>query len=130
MPGAPTNTAYFMSKFAVLRRFFYSPDVIKRIAREAVEDAAADNVKYMELRCTPKGLSKLMDFSFDQVVSWVCEAVAEAARFADIRGRGIISMNRHESLSDGDRAVRAALDHRAHGVVAVDPARHESGYRR
>ncbi len=128
MPGSPMNATNFLSKFTVLRRFFYSPDVIKRIAREAVEDAAADNIKYMELRCTPKALSKLMDFSFDQVVSWVCEAVGEAARFADIRVRVIISMNRHESLLDAERAVRAAINHLEHGVVAVDLAGQEAGF--
>jgi len=48
----------FLAKFNTLRLFYRSPDVIHRITREAVEDAAKDNVRYMELRFTPVALSR------------------------------------------------------------------------
>ena len=48
----------FLSKFNTLRLFYRSPDAIHRITREAIEDAAKDNVKYMELRFTPVALSR------------------------------------------------------------------------
>ena len=35
----------FLAKFNTLRLFYRSPDVIHRITREAVEDAAKDNVR-------------------------------------------------------------------------------------
>lgn len=52
-PVDPPTHQNFLSKFGVLRHFFCSPDVIRRITREAIEDAAADNVIYLELRFTP-----------------------------------------------------------------------------
>src|SRR5687767_13089643 len=48
----------FLSKFNTLRLFYRSPDVIHRITREAIEDAAKDNIRYMELRFTPVVLSR------------------------------------------------------------------------
>jgi len=40
----------FLAKFNTLRLFYRSPDAIYRITHEAIEDAAKDNVRYMELR--------------------------------------------------------------------------------
>jgi len=127
-PDSPTDSAHFLAKFTVLRQFFVAPEVIGRLAREAVEDAAADNVKYMELRFTPKALAKIKDFSFNEVVDWVCDGVEEAQQVCDIRVKLIVSMNRHEAVYEGMRALRAALDHRQNGVVAIDLAGQETGH--
>jgi adenosine deaminase len=127
-PDSPTDSAHFLSKFNVLRRFYYSQEVIQRVTREAVEDAAADNIKYMELRFTPKALSKLMDFSFDQVTRWVCEAVEQAQQQQDIKVRLIMAMNRHEGLKDGERTLDAALSFRSRGIAGLDLAGQEAGF--
>ncbi len=126
MPGDPTNSAHFLSKFEVLRRFYCAPDVIQRIAREAVEDAAADNVKYMELRFTPKAFAKLRDFAFRDVIHWVCDTVEDAQKGKDICVKLIVSLNRHENAREGERILRDALDYRDHGIVGVDLAGRET----
>jgi len=122
------DSAHFLSKFAVLRRFFVSPEVIKRVTREAVADAAHDNIRYMEMRFTPKALAKLMNYPFDQVVGWVCEAVAEEQAKHTIQVRLIVAVNRHESVGDAERQIMAAVAHRDHGVVGVDLCGQEMGY--
>lgn len=122
------DSIHFLSKFAVLRRFFVSPEVIKRVVREAVADAAQDNIRYMELRFTPKALAKLMNYPFDQVVGWVCEAVQEEQAKHAIQVRLIVAINRHESVSDGERQIMAAVAHRQDGVVGVDLCGQEMGY--
>jgi len=58
----PLTFQNFLAKFNTLRLFYRSPDVIHRVTREAVEDAARDNVKYMELRFTPVALSRAERF--------------------------------------------------------------------
>src|SRR5690242_4373661 len=75
---SPHTVEHFLSKFDTLRRFYCSPEVIKRVAREAVEDAAADNIRYMEMRFTPKALTHAMGYPFTDVIRWVIEAVHEA----------------------------------------------------
>ena len=125
---SPPDSGHFLSKFNVIRRFFCAPDVIRRVAREAVEDAAADNVKYMEMRLTPNALAKLRRFSFNDVVLWTWEGVKEGQQGKDIQVRLILSMNRHESVIEGERTLRVAIDFRDRGVVGLDLAGQEAGF--
>ena len=54
----PLTFSNFLEKFKTLRLFYRSPEAIHRITREAIEDAAKDNVRYLELRFTPVALSR------------------------------------------------------------------------
>ena len=58
----PMTFTNFLDKFKTLRLFYKSPDVIHRVTREAVEDAAKDNIRYLELRFTPVALSRAEGF--------------------------------------------------------------------
>lgn len=128
MPGETRNMQHFLGKFQTLRQFYRSPEVIRRVAREAVEDAAADHVQYLELRFTPAALSNIIRCSYDDVVAWVCEAVQDAAHQSGIRVRLIVSMNRNESVEKGERVLQAALRCRSQGVVALDLAGNEQDF--
>ena len=128
MPGDPRSWEHFLSKFSVLRMFFISPEVIMRVTREAVEDAARDNIRYLELRFTPRALCNVISCAFTDAVGWVCYAAQEASRDFGIEVRLILSMNRHEGLILGEKVLRAAVDHQAHGVVAIDLAGREPEY--
>ncbi|NJL95581.1 MAG: hypothetical protein HC915_18560 [Anaerolineae bacterium] len=124
----PATHEAFLSKFAVLRQFFCSPEVIQRVVHEAIEDAAADTVRYMELRFTPNALAKAKGFSLEEVITWVCEATQEASKANRIKVNLIVSMNRHESLEIGRATLEAALKFREGGVVALDLAGKEPGF--
>ncbi len=128
MPDEPRNWQNFMSKFSVLRQFFVTPEIIRRITREAIEDAAEDNVKYMELRFTPRALSNVVHCETRDIVAWVCDAAAAAAAEYKIMVRLIVSVNRHESITIAEEAAQAAVDHRHLGVVGLDLAGIEAGH--
>lgn len=128
MPEEDRNMQHFLAKFDTLRQFYRSADVVKLFAREIVEDAANDNVKYMELRFTPRALSNITQDSSDTVVAMVCETVREAAAKHDIDVRLIVSMNRHEGVEIGRQTIQAAVAHRDKGVVGVDLAGNEEEY--
>jgi adenosine deaminase len=128
MPNETRNSQHFLAKFQTLRQFFRSPEIIKRVAYEVVEDAAFDNVKYLELRFTPPALSNVMNCSYHEVVDWVCMATADAAAKYEIEVRLILSMNRHESTEIGEKVLQTALDFRDRGVVALDLAGNEGGF--
>src|SRR5688572_31499775 len=87
----------FLSKFNTLRLFYRSPDVIDRITREAVEDAAKDNIRDMELRFTPVALSRAEHFPLHDVIDWVVSSAKEAATKNSVSVRLIGSVNRLES---------------------------------
>lgn len=128
VPGQPFSAQEFLGKFRVLRQFYNSPDTIRRIAREAVIDAAEDNIRYMELRFTPKALTNVLACSYEQVMDWVCDTVEETARHYSIKVCLLVSMNRHEGVEIGEEVLDVALRYRDRGVVGIDLAGDEQKY--
>lgn len=124
----PYTFENFLSKFGTLRLFYKSPDIIKRISWEAVEDAAQDNIRYMELRFTPVALSRAEGFPMARVVDWVIESVLEAAEHFQVMVRLIISFNRHETIDIAREAIEIALDRQKDGIVGVDLAGNEADF--
>jgi adenosine deaminase len=124
----PRSWQSFLAKFALLRQFYRSERVIKRVTQEVIADAAADNVKYMELRFTPQALNNLMHCDYDTVVEWVCDAVEAATEGLDIQIALILSMNRHESVEIGEQVLEAAIRYADRGVVGLDLAGQEAGH--
>jgi adenosine deaminase len=128
MPGEPRNMKHFLAKFSTLRQFFRSAEIIRRVTHEVIADAAADNVKYLELRFTPRALTNVSGHSYDEAIDWVCSAATEAASTCGIEVRLIVSINRHESPSIGDEVLAAAIRHRDRGIVALDLAGNEAEF--
>lgn len=128
VPDEPHTSQQFLSKFGVLRQFYLTSDVVARITREIVEDAAKDNVRYMELRFTPRALCHVTNSPLNDVVKLVCDTANETAKKHKIQVRFIVSMNRHEGAELGEHVLRAALNHRSRGVVGLDLAGDEANY--
>ncbi len=124
----PFTFENFLSKFQTLRLFYRSPEIIARIAREAIEDAALDNVRYLELRFSPSALSKAQDFALEDVMNWVLDSARQASADFGITTRLIVSVNRHESAKLAETVVQLAADHLQDGVVAVDLAGNEAEF--
>ena len=120
--GDPKDPGHFLSKFTNIRLFFRSPEIIQRITVEAVEDAARDQVRYLELRFTPGALAQSGVFDMEDVTRWVMGAAAEAASAHGIEVGLIVSVNRHESLEIAEEAARIAADYIQDGVVGLDLA--------
>lgn len=119
----------FLAKFDTLRLFYRSPDVIDRITREAVEDAARDNVKYMELRFTPVALSRAERFPLHDVIDWVLTSAQKAAQEYGVVVRLIASVNRHESTELAEQVAWLAAAHVKDGLVALDLAGNEAEFK-
>jgi adenosine deaminase len=121
----PLTSQNFLSKFETLRRFYRSPDVIARITQEAVADAAADNVRYLELRFTPAALSKAENFPLHEVIDWVIEGVRLAEARYGVITRLIASVNRHESTEVAAEVAELAIERCGSGIVGLDLAGNE-----
>jgi adenosine deaminase len=124
----PFTFENFLAKFNVLRLFYRSPDVIHRITREAVEDAAKDNIKHIELRFTPVALSRAERFPLNEVVDWVCTSAKEAARKHGITVRLIASVNRHESPELAEQVSWIAANYMEQGIAGLDLAGNEAQF--
>ncbi|MGB8215308.1 MAG: adenosine deaminase [Anaerolineales bacterium] len=124
----PSTYQNFLAKFSTLRLFYRSPEVIARVTREAVEDAAKDNIRYMELRFTPEALSRAEGFELSDVMDWVCDSALKAASEFNLRVGLIVSVNRHESAKLAKQVARLAVDRIERGLVGLDLAGNEAEF--
>jgi adenosine deaminase len=120
--------AVFLSKFSVLRQFYCSLDIVRRITREAIEDAAQDNIRYMELRFTPHALAQQSGLPYADVIGAVTEETQRAEKDFKTRVRLIVSVNRHESVDIATQVLDAVLALNHGVVVAMDLAGQEPDY--
>ncbi|MEN4011641.1 MAG: adenosine deaminase [Chloroflexota bacterium] len=127
-PNDPLTFSNFLAKFQTLRLFYRSPEIIQRVTREAIEDAALDQIRYMEMRFTPVALSRQQGFPLRDVMEWVCHSVEQACQQYAIQARLLVSMNRHEPLELAEEVVRLAVDFRERGVVGIDLAGNEAEF--
>lgn len=127
-PNSPRNPAHFLSKFNVLRRLYVSEAVIRRITDEAIQDAYADGIQHLELRFSPRALSRLKGFPFAEVIRWVGETVESARTQLKMSIALIVSINRHESVTSAEQILNAVIPLTHFGIVAVDLSGMEEGY--
>ena len=125
----PMTFSNFLDKFKILRLFYKSPDVIDRVTREAVEDAASDNIRYLELRFTPAALSRAEGFPLHDVMDWVVKSAQEAARKYKIKVGLIASVNRHESPELAEQVAWLTAEHVKDGLVGMDLAGNEAEFK-
>jgi adenosine deaminase len=124
----PYTFTNFLKKFETLRLFYRSPEIIGRITREAIADAAADNVRYMELRFTPVALSRAEKFPMGEVIGWVIEGAQQAEKETGLHVGLIVSVNRHESPDLAEEVVKLALERCKDGIVGLDLAGNEAEF--
>lgn len=121
----PANLEHFLTKFEVLRRFYHSDEAIARLTYEAIVDAAADNVHYLELRFSPQALARKRGFPLTDVTDWVIEAAHQASRVCEIEVGLIVTLLRHEDISLAEKVAHIAFARRHHGIVGLDLAGNE-----
>lgn len=105
-------------------------DALRRVAREAVLDLAADGVVYVESRYAPEQHLRA-GLTLDEVVDAVQAGFAEGVAEAAAQGRTIRVGTLLSAMRQADRAqevAAVALAHREDGVVGFDIAGPEEGF--
>ncbi|PID86375.1 MAG: adenosine deaminase [Chloroflexi bacterium] len=118
----PPDHEVFLSKFGVLRLFYQSPETIYQLAYEAVADAAADNIQYLELRFSPQALARVRGFKLNDVTDWVITAVNQASIDYNIKVSLIITLVRHEPLYQAQQVAEIAYARAGDGILGIDLA--------
>jgi len=124
----PYTFENFLSKFATLRLFYRSQEIIGRITHEAISDAAADNVEYLELRFTPAALSHTQGHPLAEVMDWVIQGAQQAEREFGVTIRLIASINRHENPDIAEQVMILASERQKDGIVGLDLAGNEADF--
>ena len=100
-------------------------DHLTRVARECVEDLAADGVVYAEVRYAPEQHLE-EGLTLDEVVRAVQLGLDEAMAATGIVVKQLLTAMRHQARSR--EIAELAVSHRDDGVVGFDIAGAEAGY--
>lgn len=116
----------YLKRFEVTIALLQRPDAIERVAYEMVADAAADGLRYLEVRYCP-ALSTREGLSMDEALmaEWrgLQRGEAEFGVVARIINCALRQESPEQSLAIAEHSVRM----RSHGVVGFDIAGGEAG---
>ncbi|MGB8408155.1 MAG: adenosine deaminase [Mycobacterium sp.] len=120
----------YLEPFAHTVAVMQTPEALHRVAYEAVEDLASDNVVYAEVRFAPE-LHIAGGLSLDDVVDAVLAGFADGEKAAAAAGqpttvRCLVTAMRHAARSR--EIAELAIRFRDRGVVGFDIAGAEAGY--
>ncbi len=119
VPKDCTSLNEYLKKFELPNKIMQSSYSLERIAFELLEDAASENIKYIEIRFAPQ-LHTKGGLSFDQVIKSVLKGVKKAEEIYDIRGNLILGCMRNMSIKSGLEVVKEGNKFLNNGVVAID----------
>lgn len=109
----------YLNRFNIPLTVMQSKAALKRVTYELLEDAAAENVKYIEIRYAPilhvnKGLT------LEEIIESVLEGVKEGEEAFDIKANVILSCLRHRGPESAMMVAEAGRKFLNKGVVAID----------
>jgi adenosine deaminase len=120
------NLEDYLHRFDFTIPLLQTPDAIERVAYEMVEDAAGDNVRYLEVRYCPH-LSQREGMTLDQVMEAELRGLARGERDFGVVARVINCSLRHYDPAVSVEIAECSVAFRNRGVVAFDLAGGEAG---
>lgn len=123
-PGTLTT---FLAHVAEAYPLFSTAGAVSRIVAEAVEDAGADGVAYLELRFGP-ATHATGPMSIDEVIRAACDGLREGIHLSGTPAGLIACALRHHDAATNEEVSRAAANHAGRGIVGFDVAGDEILY--
>ncbi len=121
------NLEDYLTRFDITLSVMQTADSLDRIAYELAEDAAAEGVRYIEVRYSPV-LNTRHSLSLGDAVEAPLRGLERARRDHGVTGRLIICALRNLSPGISLELARLAVAYRDHGVVGFDLAGGEFGH--
>jgi adenosine deaminase len=118
----------YLKAFMIPNMVMQSKESLRRVTFELFEDAAKENVKYMEVRFAPV-LHTVNGLEIEEIIQSVLEGIHEAEEKYDINGNLILSCMRNMSADIAREVIEKGKKFLGKGVVAVDLcANEEEGF--
>lgn len=109
----------YLKAFMIPNMVMQSKESLRRITFELYEDAAKENVKYMEVRFAPV-LHTVKGLSLEEVIESVVNGMKDAESRYDIKGNIILGCMRFMPEEKAFEVIEAGKRFLGKGVVAVD----------
>ncbi len=123
---AAAGLAVYLRRFAYTIPLLPSPEAIERVSYEMVEDAASDQLRYLEVRYCP-WLSRRRGLSMERALEAELAGLARGERDFGVVTRVINCSLRHYDPAISVDIARLSVAYRDRGVVAFDLAGGEAG---
>ncbi len=117
----------FLEKFRWMTGVLADYEACRRVARESVEDAGDEGIRYIELRFSPAFMADAHGLDPAKVTAAVIEGVREGEARTGVRANLIGILTRTYGPVRARRELRALLEHRAE-IVALDLAGDEGNW--
>jgi adenosine deaminase len=116
----------YLDRFDLTIPLLQTPEAVERVAYEMVEDAARDNIRYLEVRYCPH-LSQRQGMTLDEVMQAELRGLARGERDFGVIARVINCSLRHYDPAVSVEIAECSVAFRHQGVVAFDLAGGEAG---
>jgi adenosine deaminase len=120
------NLADYLKRFDLTLSVMQTAESLERTARELCEDAAAENVRYLEIRYSPI-LHRQGDLTLEEAVEAPLRGMRQAEAALGVKARLIICGIRNLPPETSVRLAELAVAFKHRGVVAFDLAGGEAG---
>ena len=117
----------FLAKFRWMTAVLADYDACRRVARENVEDAQREGIRYIELRFSPLFMADAHNLDPSRVTAAVIEGVREGEAVTGVKANLIGILTRTYGPVRARRELRALLDHRQE-ITALDLAGDEGNW--
>jgi adenosine deaminase len=121
-----TNLEDYLRRFDITIALLQTPEALERVAYEMVEDAARDQVRYLEVRYCPH-LSRRGGMTLDQVMDAELRGFSRGEQEFGVVARVINCSLRHYDPAVSVEIAERSVAFRDRGVVAFDLAGGEAG---
>lgn len=109
----------YLERFTIPNLVMQSKENLRRITFELFEDAAQENVKYMEVRFAPL-LHTAKGLDVEEIIQSVLDGMKDAENQYEIKGNLILSCMRTMSAASAFEVVEKGRKFLGKGVVAID----------
>ena len=117
----------FLAKFRWMTGVLADYDACRRVARENVEDAKREGLRYLELRFSPLFMADAHNLDPSKVTAAVIEGVREGEEATGVKANLIGILTRTYGPVRARRELRALLDHKKE-IIALDLAGDEGNW--
>lgn len=122
----------YLARFDVTLSVLQTEAAIERVAYELAVDAAAEGVRYLEVRYAPvlntRGNRGTRPLDMPGAIEAALRGLARAEQAADVVARVLVCAIRNQSPALALDAARVAVEFRHRGVVGFDLAGGEAGH--
>ncbi|AYV23313.1 MULTISPECIES: adenosine deaminase [Vibrio] len=120
-PETCSNLLEYLKRFDLPLSVMQTKEALERIAFEVYEDAALENVKYMEVRFGPL-LHREQGLNIEEIISSVVAGMKRAEEVHGIKGNIILSLLRHMPTDEINDVIDVGAAYLGKGVAAFDLA--------